>query len=118
MTTIDLKSRTKRFGLKVIDAQKELGYNLSTNILCKQLIGAATSIGAAYIKVCRSRSREDFVEGMRKVLGNAEESLYWMELLSETGACEKAGLESVMKEANELIRIFCASINTAVKKAA
>lgn len=85
-------------------------------MLGRQLLGSGTSVGANYRSACRARSNADFISKMGIVEEEADESLYWMELLIEAEIVEAVKLESLMKEANEVLAITLSSIKTARRK--
>lgn len=70
-------------------------------------------MGSNYRAVCRARSKADFISKLGVVLEEADETLFWMELLSESSVVKPASLQPLMKEADELISIFVASLRTA-----
>jgi len=84
-------------------------------VIGRQLLRSGMSVGANYRAACRAKSTADFVSKMGTVEEEADESLYWMELLVEAGIMDVKRIEPLMKEANELLAIIVASINTAKK---
>ncbi len=109
----DLKSRTKQFALNVIKLAESLPRSETTAVLGKQLLRAATSVGANYRSACRSRSRADFVSRITVVEEEADECSYWLELLHELHLIDDAQFQSLRKEADELTAIFVTSSKTA-----
>ena len=112
----DLKQRTKRFALRVIRMTQALPRNREVEIIGRQVLRSGTSVGANYRSACRAKSAADFIAKMHIVQEEADESLYWMELLVEGGFVAKERVENLMHEAEELVAIVVASINTARKK--
>lgn len=108
-----LKDRTKRFALQVIRLCRTLPRSQETTVITRQLLRSSTSVGANYRAVCRARSSPDFVSKLGIVLEEADETLFWIELLIESGAAHQEQIASVRKEANELVSIFVASLRTA-----
>ena len=108
-----LKDRTKRFALQVIRLCRVLPRSQESSIITSQLLRSATSVGANYRAVCRARSTADFVSKLGIVLEEADETLFWIELLVESGAAPPDKIALVRKEANELVSIFVASLRTA-----
>ncbi len=82
-------------------------------LIRKQLFRSGTSVGANYRAACRGRSKADFVAKLGIALEEADESLYWLEILAETQIVKRELVAPVLKEANELVAIFVASLNTA-----
>ena len=74
---------------------------------------SGTSVAANYRAVGRARSRAEFVSRMGVVVEEADETVFWLELLIDTGVVRKALMESILAEANELLAIFAASHRTA-----
>ncbi len=112
----DLKKRTKEFALRIIKLVESLPKGRTTDVLGKQLLRSGTSVGANYRSACRARSTADFISKMGVVEEEADESLFWMELLIESGIVKIEKLESLMKEADELLAITVTSIKTARKR--
>ena len=112
----DLKKRTKEFALRVIRLVEALPKGRTADILGRQLLRSGTSVGANYRAACRARSNADFISKMGIVEEETDESLYSMELLIEADLVQAVKLESLMKEANELLTITVSSIKTARRK--
>ncbi len=108
-----LRSRTKRFALRIIKLYRALPKSDEARILGKQLLRSGTSIGANYRAACRARSRAEFIARLGIVLEEADETAFWLDLLFESGVFPEAKLKGIVNEAEELIRIFVASIRTA-----
>jgi len=77
------------------------------------LLRSATSVGANYRAACRAKSNADFISKMGTVEEEADECLYWMELLAEAKLVQPEKLQPLMAEADELVAITVSSINTA-----
>lgn len=112
-TAEQLNDRTKRFGLQVIRLCRTLPQGQETAVICRQLLRSSTSVGANYCAVCRARSTAAFVSKLGIVLEEADESLFWIDLLVESGAVHHDKVAPVRKEANELVSICVASLRTA-----
>ena len=82
----------------------------------RQLLRAGTSVAANYRAACRARSSADFISKMGIVEEEADEALFWMELLADAKLVDDARLKDLMSEANELLSIAVSSIRTARKK--
>ena len=83
MTPEDLKVRTKQFGLRVIRLVEALPITQTASVIGKQLLRCATSVGANYRAACRSRSKAEFIARLGTVEEEADESIYWLEVLVE-----------------------------------
>jgi four helix bundle protein len=108
----DLKRRTKQFALRVIRLVEALPRGRTPDVLGRQLLRSGTSVGANYRSACRARSNADFISKMGIVEEETDESLYWMELLIEAEIVEAAKLESLMKEADEILAMTVSTIMT------
>jgi four helix bundle protein len=84
----------------------------------KQLLRSATAVAANYRATNRSRSQADFVSKISVVLEEADESLFWLECLRDNGIIRAALLTGLCREAEELVRMFSASRETARSHAA
>lgn len=108
-----MKRRTKQFALRVIKAVEALPRTRTADVIGKQLLRSATSVGANYRAACRAKSNADFTNKMGTVEEESDESAYWMELLVEAGLVTPARLTDLMDEADQLTAITVASIKTA-----
>jgi four helix bundle protein len=115
MTPEELKRRTKAFGLSVIKLVDQLPRTRSANVIGNQLVRSATSVGANYRAACRARSKSEFAAKLGIVEEEADESAYWIEILIEAGMAPQNRVTEMLREANELVAIVVASLNT-VKK--
>lgn len=109
----ELKKRTKQFGLRVIRLVESLPSGQTSRTIGNQLLRSGMSVGANYRAACRGRSKADFIAKAGISLEEADECLYWMELLQEAGIVPADRMKDLMKEADELVAIFTASIKTA-----
>lgn len=109
----DLKARTKQFAVRIIRLYRALPRNEESRVIGRQLLRSGTSIGANYRAACRARSKAEFVAKLGVVLEEADETVFWLELLPEAGMTRKELISALMQEANELVSIFVASLRTA-----
>ena len=109
----ELKSRTKNFSLRVIKLVESLPQTQTAKILGNQLLRSATSVAANYRAACRAKSNADFIAKMGIVEEEADESVYWIEMLVETNLVKINLVENLLDEANQLVAIFVSSIKTA-----
>jgi len=116
MDSEELKLRTKQFGLRIIKLYKELSKTKKGEILGNQLMRAGTSVGANYRAACRSKSDADFIYKIQIVEEEADESAYWLEMISESNIIKKNRLGNLLQEANELTAIFTSSGRTAKQR--
>ena len=108
----DLKIRTKEFAISCIRLVATLPKNDVCGVIGKQLIRSATSVGANYRSACRGRSTAEFCSKLGIVEEEADESGYWLELLSETGVIPSELIEPLRREAGEIVAMVIASIRT------
>jgi four helix bundle protein len=111
--TIELKNRSKRFALEIIRLFRSLPKGEDVRVIARQLLRSGTSVAANYRAACRARSRAEFLAKMGVVVEEADESVFWLELLVESGMVPQELVAPVTKEANELLAIFAASQRTA-----
>ena len=109
----EFKQRTKAFAVRVIKLVDSLPSSRSANVIANQLMRSGTSVGANYRAVCRAKWKADFISKLGTVEEECDETLYWMELLIGSGKMKAARLSSLMKEAEEILAMVCASLNTA-----
>jgi four helix bundle protein len=108
-----LRERTKQFAIRIVRLFRSLPKNDEARIIGKQVLRAGTSVAANYRAVCRARSRAEFVSKIGVAVEEADETVFWLELLVETGIVAKAQMEKLLVEANELLAILAASQRTA-----
>ena len=109
----DLLDRTRRFALAAIKFCESLPKDETSRILARQLLRSGTSVGANYRAARRAKSKADFISKMGTVLEEADESAYWIELLSDAKKVSSTESASLHREANELVAIAVSSLNTA-----
>ena len=113
MNRDQLQQRTKQFALNIIQLTESLTSTRAGNVLGKQLLRSATSVGANYRSACRARSRADFISKINIAEEKADESMYWLELITESKLMKMERTSALLQEANELTAIFTASGKTA-----
>ena len=111
-----MKRRTKAFALRVIKLAGTLSKDSVGRRLGDQLLRAGTSVASNYRAACRARSLADFVSKLGIAEEEADESVLWMELLSESGLVPPKHLETLLYEANQLTAIIVASRKTCKAK--
>jgi four helix bundle protein len=113
MSEPDLKRRTKGFALRILKLVDALPKTTAGRVLASQIVRSGTSVAANYRSACRAKSTADFIAKMGIVEEEADETLFWLELLEESELIPAAKLTTIKQEANELIAITVASIKTA-----
>ena len=113
MTRAEFVERTKQFALAVVALVEDLPAGRTADVVGKQLLRAATSVGANYRAACRARSRREFVAKMGIVEEEADEAQFWLDLLIARGATEVGGAVALRGKASEIVALTVASIRTA-----
>lgn len=101
-----LKDRTKNFVLRSIKLFRALPPSDEARIIGKQFLRSASSVGANYRAVCRARSQKEFFAKLSITVEEADESLFWLEVISESGMLPIEKLNSIMLEAEEILKIL------------
>ena len=113
MDKAELECRTQRFAVDVIKFTEGLPYNRAANTLCNQLLRSATSVGANYRAACKGKSTADFINKIVICEEEADECIYWIDLLMEAELVQPNQVITLRNEANELTAIFTAIGKTA-----
>ena len=108
-----LRARTKAFAIRIVKLYRSLPRSPDAQVLGKQLLRCRTAVAANYRATCRSRSRAEWVAKIGVVVEEADESVFWLEMLSDCGIIPAERLRDLMAEAHELSAIFTASHFTA-----
>lgn len=116
MAERDLKLRTKQFSISVVDLCRKLPGNYEGRRLADQLFRSSTSVAANYRAACRARSVKEFIAKLGIVEEEADESLFWMELIEELKLVKPEDLKTIRDENQEILSIIVASIKTAKKR--
>ena len=113
MDETEFKARTKELALRVIRLVSALPKNeISAQVIGKQLLRCATSVGANYRAACRGKSTADMISKLSIVLEEADETLYWLELLVESELMPAHRLKNLMAETNEIVAMLVSSLKT------
>ena len=112
----DLKTRTFNFAVEVGKLISELPYNSINKAYSAQLIRCSSSVGANYRAAKRAKSDADFINKLKIVEEEADETMYFLELLKIFNESLSEKIEALIKEADELLRIIVKSITTTREK--
>jgi four helix bundle protein len=115
MNKQELQNRTKQFALRVLKLVDALPRTPAGRAISNQLVRSATAIGANYRAACRARSRAEFAAKLGTVLEEADESLYWLEMIRDAGLMSESKLSLLLGETNELTAIVAAGRKSAVR---
>lgn len=113
MTREEMRQRTNAYANRIVKLCAALSNDWVARTLGKQLLRSGTSVGANYRAVCRAKSRLDFINKLRIVEEECDESLFWMELLADNNLIKPSRLKELMVEADEILAIVVASLKTA-----
>ena len=112
MDEVEFKARTQRLALRVIKLTEALPRGEAVRVIGRQLLRSGTSVGADYRAACRARSTADMIAKLKIVEEEADETLYWLELLVEANLVPALRLEALMLETDEIVAMTVASIKT------
>lgn len=114
LDAIDLKARTKSFGLRILKLVDALLATPQGRAVANRIIRSGTSVGANYRAACRARSRAEFIAKIGVVEEEANETAFWLELIIESGLLKKEMVRPLLVEAGELVAIMAASRKSAI----
>ena len=118
MTKQDLIARNRKFVIEVLRTIDLILSNKVNDVLVRQLVRCSTSLGANYRAACRAKSTKDFINKLKIVEEEADESSYFLDLLREIdNGKHKEELNNLLVEANQLVSIYVASLKTVREKA-
>lgn len=109
----DLRKRTKDFALRVIKMTQAIPSTRVANVINNQILRSATGMAANYRAAGLARSKSEFISKMGIVVEEADETVFWLELLAESGVVKPSRLGELLAEANQFVFIFSASRRTA-----
>jgi four helix bundle protein len=113
MNSHALKRRTKEFAKKIIGLCRELPNNREGRLIGNQLFNSGTSVAANYRAACRGRSRAEFIAKLGIVEEEADETLFWLEIIDEMHIGDVNVVQLLIDECDEIIAIMVSSIKTA-----
>ena len=111
--SIELKSRTKSFAIRILKLVESLPNSKSGKIVANQIGRAGTSVGANYRAACRGRSKAEFVAKLGIVEEEADECAYWLEIIGDAKIIPLTLITPLKLEAEEILAIMAASRITA-----
>lgn len=106
MNSEELKNRTKAFALSIIKLLKSVPKDFISEVLFRQLLRCSTSVAANYRAACRAKSRADFIHKIGTVEEEADEALFWLEMITESEILSVDKTKTLLDEANQLTAIF------------
>ena len=115
MNEEQLKNRTKEFAKNIIQLCRNLPNNREGRLIGDQMFRSGTSVAANYRAACRGRSKAEFVSKLAIVEEEADETMFWLEVIKEMSIYEEPVVEDLIKERDEIIAIIVSSIKTTNK---
>jgi four helix bundle protein len=106
------KTRTRKIALEILELVESLPRSRTADVIGRQLLRSGTSIGANYRAACRGKSKADVISKLAIVEEEADETIYWLELLVESKIVQPSRVNLLMKECNEIVAMIVASIKT------
>ena len=116
MNPEEMRGRTQAFALRIIKLVESLPKGLTSQVTGRQLMRCGTSVGANYRAACRAKSKADFISKMRIVEEEADESIYWMDLIVAAELIRPKRLTPLREEADQILAIVVSSIKTARRR--
>ena len=109
---IAMQKRTKQFALRIIKLYQALPKSGEAQVVGKQILRAGTSVGSNYRASCRARSSKEFFSKVSIVIEEADETMFWLEILSESGIIKATLLNDIINETEEIIKILVTARKT------
>jgi four helix bundle protein len=109
----ELRDRTKAFAIRIVKLYRSLPRTADSQVVGKQLLRCGTSVAANYRAACRGRSRAEWMAKIGLVVEEADETVFWLEMLSDCDIVPSQRCQNILKEARELSAIFTATQHTA-----
>jgi four helix bundle protein len=116
MTPEEMKKRTRDFALRCIRMAQSFRRSPAGDVIARQLIRSATSVGANYRSACLARSRAEFVAKLGVVQEEADESVFWIDLAPDAGLVNRKRVRSLLEEGEQVFRIIATSLKTAKRR--
>ena len=101
--------------MHVIRFVEILPQNYTSRVIVNQILRCALSVGANYRAVCRAKSDKDFINKMKIVEEECDETIYWLDIIEESGLAKIEVVTPLKREAKEILAMIVASINTMSK---
>ena len=116
MNEQEFKQRTKKLALRIIKLVENLPNTSVSRVIGKQILRSGTSVGANYRAACRAKSTADMLHKLAIVEEEADETLYWLELLAEAKIFPTSKLQNLIDETNQIVSMIVASMKTIRQK--
>jgi four helix bundle protein len=112
MNPDEFKTRTRQFALRIFRLAESLPETPTARVIRNQMLRSGSSVGANYRAACRAKSKRDFISKLGTVEEETDETIYWMELLIDTGIVKPNRIADLLDEADQILSIVIASIKT------
>ena len=106
------KARTKKLGISVIALVEKLPHTVAADTISRQIVRSSTSVGANYRAACRAKSTPDMINKLKIVEEEADETAYWLEILTESKILDSSEVASLARETDEILAMTVASLKT------
>jgi four helix bundle protein len=113
MTPDELKGRTKKFALDVLDLVEVIPKTVTGRVLANQIARSATSVASNYRAACKGRSKAEFVSKLGIAEEEADETQLWLEMIEDKHLADPHSVASILRESRELTAILAASRKSA-----
>lgn len=107
-----MQKRTKSFSVRIVKMVRTLDYDFAGKILLAQILRSGTSVGSNYRAACLAKSTKDFINKLKIVEEELDETVFWLEVLVEAEIVKESKVKSLMQEGNELFKIVTRSLKT------
>jgi four helix bundle protein len=106
------QKKTMELGIRIIKMVGTMPQSNASRVIGGQLLRSSTSVGANYRAACRAKSKKDFINKLKIVEEEADETLFWLELIEKSGFFSRVMLDSLKLETDELISMIVSSLKT------
>jgi len=110
------RDRTKKFVVDNIKLYRVLPKTEEARIVGKQLLRSSSSVGANYRAACRARSQAEFSSKISIVIEEADESIFWMEVMIDAGILTQQEINNLIIEGNEILKVVSSARKTITDK--
>ncbi|HSE49549.1 MAG TPA: four helix bundle protein [Terriglobales bacterium] len=116
MDPAELKQRTRKFAVRVFKMADALPRSAASQVIARQVLRSSSSVAANYRSACRARSHAEFIARLGVAEDEADETVFWLEMIIEAGLLPAAKLVKLMDEARQLTAILVASRKTSKRR--
>jgi four helix bundle protein len=109
-----IKKRTKAIGLSAIEISKSIPHTREGDVIAKQLIRCGTAVGANYRAALRAKSKPDFIYKLKVVEEEADETIFWLEMLEESRTLTSKLIDDLKKETDTILALIVKTIKTSI----